>query len=196
MPASKEKQPDQLVAEAASAASAVAHSAATLADLIAAGAEFDVLFVDPRSQVPALNEFYIDGPGTLDRILRIYEIMATPSAAFIVTRIRDLVVVGTELLPRCGFSRPWGIFPLARSTTADIANVSALVVAKRGEIALPPRHSDFWRNAPRDMTPIQIAESLVPERARRLHAFAEAPTRGWTTLIGDNSWIEPPTLAW
>jgi hypothetical protein len=195
MPASKEKQRDHLGAEAVGAAAATGHSAATLANLIAAGAEFDILFIDPRHQIQALNDFYIDGPGTLDRVLRIHEIMATPSAAFIVTRIRDLDVVGTELMPRCGFSRPWGIFPLALPKTADIANVSALVVAKRGEIALPPRHSDFWRNASRHMTPIQLAESLVPEHARRLHAFAETPTPGWTTLIGDHSWIEPPTLA-
>ena len=188
--ANNEAPPD---AAAAASGNGTDRQGSTLAQLIAAGAEFDALLIDPRRQLAALNEFYLDGPGTLDRCLQIYRVMAPASVAFVLTRFRHIGVVETELLPRCGFSRLSGVVELEETATANIAEAKVLITAQRGgaKLMLPDRGAEHA--ALMSMRPTRIVESLCPG-ARKLNAFANSHAPGWTTLIGDNAWIEVPTL--
>ena len=113
MPLPKQETHDNS-AGTADAAPAPVHRRVTIADLIAARAEFDLLFIDPRRQLAALREFYVDGPGTLDRCLRLHEVMAPASVIVVPARVRDLGVIATELMPRCGFSRIARVVPLEK----------------------------------------------------------------------------------
>jgi hypothetical protein len=184
------------IADAAEAASATRLSSTgnTLASLIAAGAQFDLLYLNPRRQLAMLDEFYVDGPSTLDRCLPIHLVMAPTSAVVILTRIRDLGVVATELLPRCGFARPSRILPLRESRDGDLAAVEVLVTAHRGGAELSLPEDGAWHFPPPRTAPISIAEALYPGLARRLHAFADSYRPGWTSLLGDSTWTEVPTF--
>ncbi len=168
--------------------------AATLARLIAAEAQFDLLYIDPRRQLTMLDEFYVDGPGTLDRCLPIHQVMAPAAGAVILTRVRDLGVVTTELLPRCGFSRLSRILVMDQDGAGDISGAKVLVTAQRGGAELTLPDSGVWRAPPRGANAIEIAEQLYPNAKRRLHAFAKLHTPGWTTLTNANTWTEIPTL--
>lgn len=167
----------------------------TLADLIGAGAQYDLLFIDPRRQLAALRAFYIDGPGTLDRCLRLHEVMAPAAAIVVKTRLRDHGVVATELMPRCGFARVSSMLPLETPRTADIANAKVLVVGQRGGArpVLPDRDR-LLHDAASGFSGLEVAQTLFPQLPRRLHAFAESFTPGWTTLLPGETWIEAPTL--
>jgi hypothetical protein len=168
--------------------------AATLARLIASSAQFDLLFLDPRRHLTLLDEFYVDGPGTLDRCLPIHRVMAATSVAVILTRIRDLGVVTTELLPRCGFSRLSRILVMDQDGAGDISGAKVFVTAQRGGAELTLPYGGVWRAPPRGTNPIKIAEQLYPNAKHRLHAFAESHRPRWTTLVSANTWIEIPTL--
>ncbi len=167
----------------------------TLADVITAGQQFDLLFAAPTQPVIAmLDEFYVDGPGTLDRCLRVHELMAANSVAAIYTRIRHLPVIATELLPRCGFAGVYRLPVVGPADLGNLSNVRVLVIARRGEPETVLPSGEVLRRARSSAEAMRIAESIMPGARRRLHIFAEADTEGWTSVIGDNTWIEAPTL--
>lgn len=165
----------------------------SLAQLIDARAEFDLLFIDPRHQVTMLDEYYVDGPGTLDRCLQIHRVMAPTSVAVIPTKIRHLGVVQTELLPRCGFSRIKRL-PPRRGTGANLLNAEVLIVAERGRAPLIALSDQEWIDLATTLPPMEFAERIYPTAQNRLNAFATAHRPGWTSLPPNHTWIEVPTL--
>jgi len=178
----------------AAPAIATARTGHTLAKLIDARAEFDTLFIDPRHQITMLNEYYVDGPGTLDRCMPLHLVMAPTSAAVISTRIQHLAVVVTELLPRCGFSRIRRMPARRTLSRADLWNWEIIVIAERGGPALAEYDDHEWIELAASVEPIEFAERVHLGAKRRLHAFANSHRPGWTTLPANSTWIEVPTL--
>lgn len=173
---------------------AIAPVGNTLAKLIAERAQFDIIFIDPRHQITMLDEYYVDGSGTLDRCLPIHLVMAPRSVAVVSTRIRHLAVVINELLPRCGFSRIRRIPARRTLFGADLRNAEVIVVAERGGTALPSFDDHEWIKLAVTLDPIEFAEHAYPSAKRRLHAFADSYRPGWMSLPVNSTWIEIPTL--
>lgn len=171
-----------------------APSGNTLEKLIAARVEFDTLFIDPRHQITMLDEYYVDGPGTLDRCMPIHLVMAPASVAIVATQIRRLAVVENELLPRCGFSQIKRIVARRQVSAADLWNAHVIVVAERGGAALAVFDDHEWVELAASVGPLEFAELVHPGEKRRLHAFAPSYRPGWTTLTPNKTWIEEPTL--
>ena len=52
----------------------------------------------------------------------------------------------------------------------------------------------MWLDEEGTINASAIAARLYPDAARKLHVFAAARTEGWTSMIGDDSWAEEPSL--
>lgn len=165
-----------------------------LANLIDQGAQFDAIFIDPRRIVRMLGEFYADGSATLDRCMPLHFVMAATSVAVIATRMKDIAVVQTRLLPRCGFSQVKFVQPRLRPPGTPHWSAEVILVAGRGGARLADYHENELAELAINVGPLEFAECIYPEGRRRLHAFATSYRPGWTTLFEGNTWIEVPTL--
>jgi hypothetical protein len=110
----------------------------------------------------------------------------------VVTRICDFPVVATKLLRLCGFARARHVLRVDDFSPIDVTERRIIVTAVRGKqrFVLPQALA-----AADLMVETVIAAGLFPDTTSRLHLFALGQSPGWTSLVGDGTWLERPSLA-
>jgi hypothetical protein len=167
----------------------------SLRDLIASERRFDLLLVTPNKALPLLDTDYPIDPqhegSMLERCLPVHELLSEEAAAVVVTRICDFPIVATRLLPLCGFARAHRVLRVDVLTPIDVTEGHIIVTAKRGKqrLVLPQAIAAIDPTAD-----TAIAAELFPDTTTRLHLFAPGQRPGWTSLVGDDSWLERPSL--
>jgi hypothetical protein len=168
----------------------------TLRDVINADRRFDLLLVTPDEALRLIDADYPeDGQHeemTLERCLPVHRVISQDSGAVVVTTINNMSVVEERLLPLCGFDRPARFILSDHPVARDLTGANIILVAKRGMMQLALNEEKISNPGP--LEPISFAGELFPSAENRLHLFAPGETPGWTSLAGDNSWLERPSL--
>jgi hypothetical protein len=106
-----------------------------------------------------------------------------------------ILMLGTfqrALMPLLGFGAPDGLFFESIVDRPEITDRDVIVVAKRGKFR--PRPLTAF---PADLVHhsfLTLAEVFFPDCTVKCQPFAQARSEGWTTLIGDENWIEKPSV--
>ena len=79
-----------------------------------------------------------------------------------------------------------------RQRLGVVTDAEVLITAERGEMQLSP--SEAWLNDAERIDAPTMAARLYPLTSRRLHVFAAAHTDGWHCLVGNDSWVEEPSI--
>jgi hypothetical protein len=160
-------------------------------DLLEAGEQFELMLLTPsKSDLRLLRADYSDG--TLERCLPLFKLIRESAGAVIATQIADLSLIENVLLPSCGFSRLSHVLLVRRPTSLDVTDAEVVITAERGEMQLSP--SEAWLNDAERIDAPTMAARLYPLTSRRLHVFAAAHTDGWHCLVGNDSWVEEPSI--
>jgi hypothetical protein len=167
----------------------------TMDGLIKAGQRADLIALTPSDRdLHRLRETYADRQ-TLARCMRVNELVKDSAVAVVLAQVGDLPRVAEKLLPLCGFSGFLHVLLPQRPTRPDLTDIEVIVVATRGRGDLLQIDFDRW---PADDGPLDapsIAARLAPTATDRLHVFATAITDGWTCVVGDDNWVELPSLS-
>jgi hypothetical protein len=164
----------------------------TLAGLIRVGATFDLLLLTPdEGELTRLREDYGEADA-LERCLPLHAVVGPDAVAVVSGRVSDLVVI-QNLLQLCGFGRRPRIFLPRPPALPDVTDDDVIVAVARGEARLSSTKV-AWFKGDDPIEPGSIAELLAPEASRRLHVFAPEALNGWTTVAGDDTWLEMPSL--
>jgi hypothetical protein len=164
----------------------------TLATLIKIGTTFDLLLLTPdERELARLREDYGEAEA-LARCLPLHRVVGPDAIAVVSGWVRDLPVILDVVLPLCGFGRRPRVLLPRPPASPDVTDADVIVVAARGEARLSPVEEITWGDDP--IEPTSVAELLVPDASGQLHVFARGASDGWTTLTGDETWVERPSL--
>lgn len=72
-----------------------------------------------------------------------------------------------------------------------ITEETVLIVFGRGDVKLNPANCDIWADDGKTFDVAAMAARIFPG-GHWLHLFAERPTEGSTTIVGDGSWLDAP----
>lgn len=166
----------------------------TVPNLIESGQRFDLLFLTPSARdMRLLAEDYPDET-ILSHCLRLHEVVADNAVALVTARIRDLPIVANRLLPHCGFGRLSNVLLPCEPIQSDLVDAEVFIAAKRGKavpIFVPERG---WLKEYVSQDAVSIADQLTPSSVHKLHVFASAASAGWMSVVGDDCWIEKPSV--
>lgn len=157
------------------------------------GQAYDLVLIEPtRNDRKLLNEDYPD-PETITQLFRVFNIVADDAVVIAIAAIADVSTI-LRLLPLCGFGRPSHALLERQPASPDVLGDKIVMVAQRGRAPAVTIPGDFWNGNTSPIANTAVADLLVPDATRKLHAFATVRTSGWTSLIGDENWIERPSL--
>jgi hypothetical protein len=168
----------------------------TIRDLAQTQQQFKLVLLTPRERdLKRLSDNYADGD-TLKRCLPLVQALQQSDSVsvIIVARVFDLPVIVDRLLPLCGFARPSRVLLARQPKSPDVTDAEIVIIAERGKVRLDLPRDGVWLDEEGTINASAIAARLYPDAARKLHVFAAARTEGWTSMIGDDSWAEEPSL--
>ena len=153
----------------------------------------DLLLITPRPEdVRRIQETYAD-PTTLHRWLPLHQYLADSAVVVFVTKLSDMSLIETRLLPLCGPGLK-RVFLLPRCPTSiDATDEPVLVVAVRGDmqINLP---KDGWLGDIGPMEWAKVVRQLVPGAKHRLHLFGDLQHDGWHRLLDADTGAHVPSV--
>jgi hypothetical protein len=130
-------------------------------------------------------------PDALDRGLRRPQ---TAENAGLVALV-PILMLGTferALMPLLGFGGIDKLYFERHLDQPEITDRNVIIVARRGSFR--PRPLDAfpadWNR--RDI--LTLADFFFPDGSVKCHLFAQSRTAGWSTLIGNENWKEPPSV--
>ncbi|KRR14924.1 hypothetical protein CQ12_32300 [Bradyrhizobium jicamae] len=126
---------------------------------------------------------------TLDQCLR----RPQPADNAGLVAIVPILALGTferEFMPLLGFDGPDHLFFGTAPNQPEITDLDVIVVAKRGGFR-PELLTAFPSDAG---SVLKLAEFFFPGCDVKCQLFADARASGWSTLIGDENWIEKPSV--
>jgi hypothetical protein len=168
----------------------------TIRDLAQTQQHFELVLLTPSERdLKRLGDNYADDD-TLKRCLPLVQALQqnVNLAAVVVARECELPVIVDRLLPLCGFARPSRVLLARQPKSPDVTDAEIVIVAERGKVRLDLPRDGVWLDEAGTINPSAIAARLYPDAARKLHVFATARMEGWTSMIGDDSWAEEPSL--
>ena len=138
---------------------------------------------------------------SLEECLPLFKLVdhSSPAGLVIITSIANLTIVETKLLPLCGFSSISHVVLTDEPQSADITDSPIIVFAVKGTKLKPqfPKKGTWFKighERINEVDAIEAAKATFPSLGKRLHVFAERPSDGWSSLIGEKSWVELPSL--
>jgi hypothetical protein len=165
----------------------------TLGDLTAAGQLFDLVVMTPsQDDIRLLGADYPD-LDTLVRDLPLSEVIADAAAVVVLLpRLIDLSVMADKLPPLVGFRRLSRVLLVRQPASPDVTAAEIIVTAERGDVESTLLEDGQWLAETGPVDILAVAARLYPKAVRKLHVFAEERTEGWTSVIGDDTWIKGP----
>jgi hypothetical protein len=126
---------------------------------------------------------------TLDKCLR--RPQAADNAGLVaIVPLRSLGTFEREFMPLLGFDAPDHLFLDTALNQPEITDRDVIVVAKRGDFRSRPLTA-FPSDAG---SLLKMAEHFFPDCGVKCQLFADVRTEGWSTLIGDENWVERPSV--
>ncbi len=120
----------------------------------------------------------------------ILKVLADKAAVIIAAPAGRYPTIAANLMSVCGFEqRAARLLLPRRPVLMDVTDMNALVVASKG--------LDFdgtVKPSDQDSETLEIAAQLFPDTKRRLHLFANSAKDGWCSVIGNDNWIELPSV--
>lgn len=154
----------------------------------------ELILIEPSAtDLRVLGEDYPE-LGTPARSLTLFEYVADDATAIAIVPVLGLSVVAIKLLPFCGFKQISHALLLRQPLKPDVLGETMVLIAHRGKGHAVQIPTDFWSAQEGAMTSTLLADLLIPGAANKLHAFAKARVSGWLSLIGDENWVERPSL--
>jgi hypothetical protein len=150
------------------------------------GGRFNLVLITPSDdELKHLRADYAD-PETLKRCLPLHRVIEDDVAVIIDTKIGDLPVITSALLPLAGFTpakRP-RVLIVGQPQAPDISDARVLVAIERGvEFSAPKGWLD-------DADAVGLAEQLYRDVSRSLRVFASTDADGWQC----RTWLESPSV--
>jgi len=174
------------------------HGAAVKAtDLIEGGQLFDLVGLTPsREDLRLLGADYPD-LSNLPRCLRVHEMVTEDAVALVLATVGDLPTIVDRLLPSCGFYGLSRVMLVRRPASPDVTTSAAIIVATRNRKTATGFPLDLWEQPEAFSDLASTAATLFPDASHKLHVFASEATAGptdWVAIVGDDNWVERPTL--
>jgi hypothetical protein len=169
---------------------------ATVTELVQARQQFGLMLLTPAERdLGLVRKHFVDGH-TLEECLPLRRLAddARSAAIVVATRLSNQPVVVEKLIPLCGFSPQCRVVLTRRPAAPDVTDAEVLITASRGELQVRPMDDDQW-NGDGSTDVAATAARLYPDAEPRLHVFASAPSDGWHSIIGANSWTRQPDVA-
>lgn len=166
-------------------------SPTTWSDLLNTKQRFDKILITLRPADSRRLSQKLADPAKLTKELPIKQILAAGTTTVVVAAtIRDLPLVLRELTRDWGFKKSPTVMLAREPVDADIGAARVLVALHRGE--LKPNIAALWTGDHDADDVVGDVLRLCGGDGRWLHVFADEAREGWTTLVGNDGWIDAP----
>jgi hypothetical protein len=163
----------------------------TIPEVIEQKKRFGRVLLTPGDSDMRLFKKILADPDQLERQLPLKKIFAESAGLVILAEVRDLAFIQEHPLFRASFSRPASVFLLRNPTGHYISNATVLIAFDRGDVRRDAAICEIWADDAETFDAAAMAARIYPG-GHWLHLFAEKPTEGSTTVVGDDSWLEAP----
>jgi hypothetical protein len=168
--------------------------AESIGKLVTKAKSFDLVLVTPSNdEIALLKDDY--PPHSLERcfpLARLVTERTMPSVVALAIEAKWLSVAA-KILSLAGRRDADQSLLMEKPHSPDISGNKVLLLSPAGgERSSLKRRTAKWPEEPSDLP--STIQALYPSLRRRLHVFGSELRKGWTSLVGDQNWINLPKV--